>query len=164
MTGTHAHLHPRPALVNGLAVMSVNPLPFAADQANTWIDLPGTDAVLPEAGTYNLDATWRAQLQGVGPIHHYVTGRIWDVTAGTVVPDSGAWVCTIIEYRSIAGQTGDDRTADAHVPYTIPGPRTIRMQAMWVPDPDPALNPPTIARMLSAPSGPTRLRWTKVGG
>lgn len=149
--------------VHGMAAMSVTPLNFAADQANVWIDLPGTEVVLPQAGTYNLDATWRAHLQGVAPCHHYVSGRIWDVTAGAVVPLSAAWVCTIAEYRSIPGDVGHDQTGDAHVSYTVPGPRTIRMQAVWVPDQRPGYNPPTFARMISAPAnGLTRMRWTKV--
>lgn len=149
--------------VNGMAAMSVSPVNFAADQANVWLDLPGTEVVLPEAGTYNLDATWRAHLQGVTPSHHYVSGRIWDATAGAVVPLSVTWVCTIAEYRTLPGEVGHDQTGDAHVSYTIPGPRTIRMQAVWVPDTQPGINPPSLARVISAPgNGLTRMRWTKV--
>lgn len=122
-----------------------------------WTDLPGTDVTLAEAGVYNLDATFRGNIAGTPPAHLYIVGRLWDVTAAAVVPWSETWVAQINQQVTAPGYSVDS-TGDAHVPYTVAGPTTIRMQAGFTQ----AVGTADQARVLSVGTGRTRLRTTKV--
>ncbi|WP_228995221.1 hypothetical protein [Streptomyces sp. DH8] len=140
----------------GFAVMpagEVNLLPAPG----TWADLPGTDVTLAEAGVYNLDGTFRGHVSATPPAHVYLMGRLWDVTAGAVVPGAQTWVAQINQQVAAPGYA-IDATGDVHVPYAVNGPTTVRMQSAFTQ----AVGAATQARVISLANGWTRLRATKV--
>lgn len=126
MTGTSAALR---LIGHGSAV-----LPAAVDlqpsASGTWV-ATGLSVTLPAAGTYQLDATVRAAMAAVSPANTYIVARLYDVTAGAVVPGSEAMVHQI-NIGSPSGATlsqGTNNSAPIQVEYTVPGPRTIRVEA-----------------------------------
>ncbi|MER6632315.1 hypothetical protein ABT301_29545 [Streptomyces sp. NPDC000987] len=155
MTGTDGSYNP-PALT-AWAAMPVGEISLLPSP-NTWVNLPGTDLLLPAGGSYDVDVTWRAHVQGTPPGHYYISGRLWDVTAGAVVPSSETWV-TQFNVLGAGVETGADGTGDAHVRYQVTAPTTLRMQAYYAP----LTGAATIARVLSQPTGWTRARATQVG-
>ncbi|MEH0579128.1 MULTISPECIES: hypothetical protein [Streptomyces] len=86
---------------------------------------------LPSAGTYHLDATVRTFLgtmtTGEGA---FIVARLFDVTAGAVVPNSEVLALQI----NVGAGTSPtllawNETAPIQVRYTVPGARTIRLEA-----------------------------------
>lgn len=110
-------------------------LPAAVDLQPTasgvWTNT-GLQLTLPVAGTYHLDANVRANLTAADGVNGWVGARLWDVTAGAVVPDSEVLVYQIATSVSpattVVTQAGN-QSAAILVPYTVPGSRLVRLQA-----------------------------------
>ncbi|MFF4146881.1 hypothetical protein ACFY0A_37400 [Streptomyces sp. NPDC001698] len=132
MTGTAAALR---LVEHGIAELlgagfDVKPL-----AANTWADT-GLEVLLPSAGLYQLDVTVRASLTIDSPANVWVLSRVWDVTAGSVVPRSEALVnqhslMPIPELGAQVMEIGDNRTATTALEYAVPAPSVLRLQASW---------------------------------
>ncbi|MCX4458676.1 hypothetical protein OOK58_42975 [Streptomyces sp. NBC_01728] len=125
MTGTAAGLR---LVEHGYAVLpqDVNLQPTAS---GVWVDT-GLQIALPSAGTYQLDANVRGNLQGSGNnFNVWLQARLWDITAGAVVPDSE---CIVQQYwltQAAAASLGGNAVASALIEYSVPGPRSIRLEA-----------------------------------
>ncbi|MEU0947641.1 hypothetical protein ABZ379_33815 [Streptomyces canus] len=126
MSGTNAGLR---IAEDGFAALPAN-VNLNAAASGTFVDT-GLVLALPSAGRYHLDATVRAFLgtmtTGEGA---YIVARLYDVTAGAVVPDSEVLALQI----NVAAGTSPtllawNATAPIQVRYTIPGPRTVRLEA-----------------------------------
>ncbi|MEZ0073617.1 hypothetical protein [Planotetraspora sp. GP83] len=129
MTGTASSIH---IGGSGFAVLpaGVDLMPAAS---GAWIDL-GLSLALPTAGTYHLDAVVRGNIGRMSTGENaYVAARLWDVTAGAVVPFTEAIVVQIAEFAGGAAtalQWND--SAAISVEYAVTSPRTVRLQASRV--------------------------------
>ncbi len=98
-----------------------------------WFDVPDTDLTLPEVGRYAIDLDARARIVADLPHFSNVRFRIFDVTAGVVVPDPDTRLWTTGIALTGPGLAGNEFALDnsAHLStlYTIDGPRTLRIQA-----------------------------------
>ncbi|MFF5668796.1 hypothetical protein ACFY8S_01445 [Streptomyces hygroscopicus] len=113
----------------GFAVLPAN-VDLNAAASGTFV-ATGLVLVLPSAGTYHLDATVRTVLgtmtTGEGA---FIVARLYDATAKAVVPSSEvlAHQLTVGAGTSATLLTWN-RTVPIQVRYTIPGARTIRLEA-----------------------------------
>ncbi|MFI7467430.1 hypothetical protein [Nonomuraea sp. NPDC049646] len=126
MTGTAASLDIR---ATGFAVLpsGVDLMPGAS---GAWVDI-ALSLALPAAGTYHLDAVVRGNIGRMTTGENaYIGARLWDVTAGVVVPNSEAIVVQIAEFAG-GGPTALQWNGSAaiSVEYAVTSPRTIRLQA-----------------------------------
>ncbi|WP_019061693.1 hypothetical protein [Streptomyces prunicolor] len=117
---------------DGFAVLPAN-VDLNAAPSGTFV-ATGLVLTLPSAGTYQLDATVRAFLgtmtTGEGA---YIVARLYDVTAKAVIPDSEALAHQLLVGAGTSGTLLTwNRTAPIQVRYTIPGARTIRLEAARV--------------------------------
>ncbi|WP_405893704.1 hypothetical protein OG272_15690 [Streptomyces sp. NBC_00104] len=125
MPGTSASLR---LIEHGYAVLpqSVNLQPTAS---GAWVDT-GLQLTLPSAGTYQLDTTVRGNLQASGNnFNVWLQARLWDITAGAVVPDSE---CIVQQYwltQADVASLGGNAAASVLIEYSVPGPRSIRLEA-----------------------------------
>lgn len=97
--------------------------------SNAWVDL-GLSLALPTAGTYHLDAVVRGNIGRMGTGENaLIKARLWDVTAGGVVPDSVAIVVQIAEFAGGAVTALQwNGSAAISVEYKPTSPRTIRLE------------------------------------
>lgn len=154
MSGTGASLryaeHGSAALPSAL-----NLVPTAS---GSWADTT-LSVTLPGAGTYQLDASVRAVLLTGSPSEAYIKARLWNVTAGAVVPDSTVMVLLLSPPDSAAnGNTRGQATGPIQVECTVTQPTTIRLQGCRV------LNSGTAATasILSNADGATTLRFRRI--
>jgi hypothetical protein len=114
---------------DGFAVLPAT-VNLNAVASGTWV-ATGLTLVLPSAGTYHLDATVRTFLGTMSTGEAaYITARLYDVTAGAVVPNSEV----LVNQVSVGGSTSPtllawNNSAPIQVRYTVPGARTIRLDA-----------------------------------
>jgi hypothetical protein len=98
-----------------------------------WFDVADTDLTLPEVGRYAIDLDARARIVADLPHFSNVRFRIFDVTAGVVVPDPDTRLWTVGIALTGSGLIGNEFALDnsAHLStlYTIDGSRTLRIQA-----------------------------------
>ncbi|MFE3032928.1 hypothetical protein ACFXKY_14950 [Streptomyces canus] len=128
--------------------------------SGTWVNT-GLQVTLPVAGTYHLDANVRAVLTVADGTNVWIGARLFDVTAGAVVPDSEVLVQQIDLHVSTATPAitqGVNQHAPILVPYAVPGSRLVRLQAVKVYT-GPA---PAVARVQSDGTGRTTLRYERV--
>lgn len=115
---------------------------------------------LPSAGTYHLDATVRTLLgtmtTGEGA---FIVARLFDVTAGTVVPNSELLAHQItVQAGTSATLLTWGRTAPIQIRYAIPDARTIRLEAARVTQ----TGTTDSASVVSDGNGRTTLRFERV--
>jgi hypothetical protein len=109
-------------------------LPAGVDLTSTasgaWINL-GLSLALPAAGTYHLDAVVRGNIGRMGTGENaLVTARLWDVTAGAIVPNTEAIVVQISEFApGTATALQWNSSTVISVEYMPTSPRTIRLEA-----------------------------------
>ncbi|MER6828889.1 hypothetical protein ABT352_23110 [Streptosporangium sp. NPDC000563] len=126
MTGTAASIDTGGS---GFAV-----LPAGADlgsaASGAFVDL-GLSLALPAPGTYHLDAVVRGNLGNMSTGENAViAARLWDVTAGTIIPNSEAIVVQIAEYpQGAATALQWNSSAAISVEYKATSPRTVRLEA-----------------------------------
>lgn len=139
-------------------------LPALVDLTDTasgaWANT-GLQVTLPVAGTYHLDANVRSVLTTADGTNAWIGARLFDVTAGAVVPDSELLVQQLDLSVSTATPVitqGVNQHGPILVPYTVPGPRLVRLQAVKNYS-GPA---PSVARVQSDGNGRTTLRWERV--
>jgi hypothetical protein len=126
MTGTAASLDTRG---HGFAVLPAG-VNLTSTASGAWIDL-GLSLALPTAGTYHLDAVVRGSIGRMGAGENaLIVARLWDVTAGAIVPASEAIVVQIAQFASgVATALAWNSSAAISVEYTATSPRTIRVEA-----------------------------------
>lgn len=156
MPGTNSSLDVRG---RGFAVLQagVNLQPTAS---GTWTDTPLT-VDLPGAGTYHLDAVVRAFMVATTPAAAYIVARLWDVQAGAVVPTSqtmAGHLSMTLAPTTTAATIGRQQDGMISVPHTVPGPRTVRLQAARVNQ----QGATSQAWVASDANGWTTLRWERV--
>ncbi|HEU5158667.1 MAG TPA: hypothetical protein VFU43_16840 [Streptosporangiaceae bacterium] len=125
--------------------------------SGTWVD-SALQVTLPRAGTYSLDADVRGRLAGVPPINAFIVARLWNVTSGTVVPNS-ARIITQLADLSDAGAAALNTTAPISERISVGGPTTIRLQGVRFN----ASGATTVAEIRSDASGLTSLRFEQTG-
>jgi hypothetical protein len=126
MTGTASSLTIRG---HGFAVLpaGVDLMPAAS---GAFVDL-GLSLALPAPGTYHLDAMVRGNLGRMSTGENAViVARLWDVTAGAIVPSSEAIVVQIAEFPEGAATALQwNGSAAISVEYKPTSPRTVRVEA-----------------------------------
>lgn len=127
MSGTNAGVFRIPEY--GFAALPAN-VNLNAAASGTFV-ATGLALTLPSAGSYNLDATVRMVLgtmtTGEGA---HIVARLYDVTAGAVVPDSEVLAHQLnVTAGTSATLLTWNRAAAILVPYTVPGARMIRLEA-----------------------------------
>lgn len=130
-------------------------LDLGPDPGDTWKDMPGV-IVLPEAGTYALDASVRATIEGDGPVQGWVSARLFDATTGAAVPLSDTLIGLINENST--DRDSFQATSPIQVLYQVNGPRTIRVQGLR----HTTFGTLHIAQIVSGAQGYSTLRFTKV--
>ncbi|MEV0822529.1 hypothetical protein [Nonomuraea rubra] len=137
----------------GSATGAVDLQPTAS---GTWTPVTGAQIVLPEAGRYLIEADARARISAFGPANVFISTRLFNVTAGTVIPASATLVFQTI---TDAGQNATgNQTATTGVFLTVAGPTTVRLEAMRVN----SVGTSTAADILNDAAGATRIRFVKV--
>lgn len=98
--------------------------------SGAWISL-GLSLVLPAPGTYHLDAVVRGNIGRMGTGENaLITARLWDVTAGVIVPNSEAIVVQIAEFAPGAATALQWNSSTAiGVEYKATSPSTVRLEA-----------------------------------
>ncbi|MER7477443.1 hypothetical protein ABTX60_07270 [Streptomyces sp. NPDC126510] len=98
--------------------------------SGAFVDL-GLSLTLPTPGTYHLDAIVRGNIGNMTVNENaLIAARLWDVTAGAVVPNSEAIVVQISEWAPGAATALQwNASAAISVEYTPTSPRTIRVEA-----------------------------------
>lgn len=159
MTGTASSYAAPP--VHGFAVLpgtqDLQPEPI-----DTWIDT-ALEVTLPEAGTYHLDASVHGTVDGTSEVNGSLVARLFDVTAGVMVPNSATVVRQVsarVNPPATTVYTGGNQNAPIVVEYAVTGPTVIRLQALRN---GIAGVEPTSALIISDEGGATTLRYTKVG-
>ncbi|MER6367440.1 hypothetical protein ABT255_03505 [Streptomyces mirabilis] len=154
MTGTGASMR---LTEHGFAVLPA-PLDLQPTASGAWTDT-GLQVALPAAGTYQLDATVRAALAATSPCNVYISARLFDVTAGAVVPDSEV-IIHQINLSASAGVVngGLNVSGPIQIEYVTAGPRTVRVQAKRVN----ATGVSITAQILYNADGRTTLRFTRI--
>lgn len=135
-------------------------VPLQGQPSGAWTDT-GLEITLPEPGTYALDANVRCNLSGASPLNTWITARLFDETAGAVVPDSEFMVIQQIVSVSPATTSvavGGNTNATLNVEYTVTAPTTIRVEAQRTN----TAGVSTTANVLSDAQGRTSLRFEKV--
>ncbi|MFI6290023.1 hypothetical protein ACIBEJ_00470 [Nonomuraea sp. NPDC050790] len=119
----------------------------------------GLSVLLPSAGIYQLDATVRSAMTAVSPVNTFTVARLFDVTAGAVVPGSEVIVQQISVTASAGAVShGYNNTAPIQVEHVVTGPRTVRLEAARFN----ASGASQTARVVSDASGRTTLRWNRI--
>lgn len=125
--------------------------------AGGYID-SGLSVALPRAGTYHLDANVRTSISGLVAINVNVSARLFNVTAGAVVPNSEI-IANNLFLTGVAVLTfGNDNTASIHVEHPVPGPATIRLEL----DRTDIIGLLTTSSIESDAAGRTTLRYHRV--
>ncbi|KQW11421.1 hypothetical protein [Streptomyces sp. Root369] len=125
MTGTAASLDTRGS---GFAALPAG-VDLTSAASNAWVDL-GLSLALPTAGTYHLDAVVRGNIGRMSTAENaLIKARLWDVTAGAVVPDSVAIVVQIAEFAGGAATALQwNGSAAISVEYKPTSPSTVRLE------------------------------------
>lgn len=98
------------------------------DPNNTYFTMPGV-MTLPEAGCYNLDVTVRHGMEAEpGTSQGALYARLWDATAGVVVPLSELMLESTNRVDT-AGRFGGQNSSQIAVRYCVDGPTQIELQA-----------------------------------
>ncbi|MFI6510981.1 hypothetical protein ACIBCT_25535 [Streptosporangium sp. NPDC050855] len=117
--GIEAHqVHQAHIGVSGIAHLQTN-LDLQPTASGTWADA-ALQVTLPAAGTYVLNLDVRGLLQGGAPVNAYIIARLFNVTSGTVVPNS-ARIGARPAAEPSAGVFGEIRPPGR--PARGPGPR-----------------------------------------
>ncbi|MFF0092678.1 hypothetical protein ACFYSF_22330 [Streptomyces canus] len=126
MTGTAANLDTGG---HGFAVLPAG-VDLGPAASGAWVNL-GLSLALPAPGTYHLDAVVRGNLGNMSSGENAVVlARLWDVTAGAIVPNSEAIVVQIAEYAPGTATALQWNSSTAiSVEYTPTSPRTVRLEA-----------------------------------
>ncbi|MFC4060247.1 hypothetical protein ACFOWE_18235 [Planomonospora corallina] len=154
MTGTAGSIAIRGS---GFAVLQ-NPVDLQPSASGVWVD-SGLFVDLPAAGVYELDAAVRASLTAGAGVNTWIRAHLFNVTAGVDVPDSETIVHQLITTAGTGPLAGGNDTAPILVPYTVPGPRRIRLEAAR----HNTVGASTAASLGTGPAGRTTLRWRRVG-
>ena len=143
---------------HGFAALPVVTVDLQPTPSGTWVNT-GLQLVLPRAGAYQLDATVRSSLTAASPVNTFIVVRLFDVTAGAVVPDSES-IVQQISVTATAGVVshGYNNTAPIQVEYTVPAVRTVRLEAARFN----ASGASTTAGIQNSGSGRTTLRFLRV--
>lgn len=124
MTGTEASLS-RLDAPTGLVTGAVNLQPTAS---GAWTPVTGAQITLPEPGRYLVAADARARISAFGPANVYISVRLFNVTAGAVVPQS---TTLIFQTVTDGGQSATgNQTSSLGVFVTVTAPTSIRLEAM----------------------------------
>ncbi|SOE31797.1 hypothetical protein [Streptomyces sp. OK228] len=125
MTGTAASLDTGGS---GFAALPAG-VDLTSAASGAWVNL-GLSLALPTAGTYHLDAVVRGNIGRMGTGENaLITARLWDITAGAIVPDSQAIVVQIAEFAPGAATALQwNSSAAISVEYKPTSPRTIRLE------------------------------------
>lgn len=113
---------------------------------------------LPTAGIYALDLDVRGRLSGAPPVNAYIVARLFDVTSGSVLPDSQRLVTQIIDGNRHAAPYGVNTTAPISERVRVGGPTTIRLQAARFT----AAGATSAADILSDAAGRTSFRFERL--
>ncbi|WP_406177984.1 hypothetical protein [Streptomyces canus] len=143
---------------SGFAVLPAN-VDLNAAASGTFV-ASGLSVALPGAGTYQIDATVRAFLgtmtTGEGA---FIVARLYDVTANAVVPNSEVLAHQLLVTAGASATLLNwNRAAPIQVRYTIPGARTIRLEAARFTQ----LGTTDGASLNSDANGRTTLRYERV--
>ncbi|MFF0092675.1 hypothetical protein ACFYSF_22315 [Streptomyces canus] len=143
---------------DGFAVLPAN-VNLNAAASGTFV-ATGLVLALPSAGTYHLDATVRAFLgtmtTGEGA---FIVARLYDVTAGAVVPNSEVLALQInVAAGTSATLLSWNATAAIQARYTIPAARTVRLEAARITQ----AGITDSASVVSDTNGRTTLRYERV--
>ncbi|NUT52439.1 MAG: hypothetical protein HOV94_34895 [Saccharothrix sp.] len=122
-----------------------------------WVNTPLV-VTLPVAGTYELDADVRGRLSGTPSFNSFITARLWNDTAGVVVPQSERLIHQIIDANVGDATAGGNVTAPISELIQVTGPTVIRLQARRVD----ATGTASIAQIYSDGNGYTSLRFDRV--
>ncbi|MFI1703052.1 hypothetical protein [Streptomyces griseoruber] len=126
MTGTAASLDTRGS---GFAALPAG-VNLGSAASGAFVNL-GLSLALPTPGTYHLDAIVRGNIGNmtVGE-NALIVARLWDVTAGAIVPNSEAIVVQIAEYATGAATALQwNSSAAISVEYKAASPVTVRVEA-----------------------------------
>jgi hypothetical protein len=97
---------------------------------DTWTAVPGTDLTLPEAGLYEVVADVQAGAIMPGSVSNaYVQARLFDVTAGAVIPLSSRTVFLFSDTPSNSVHTFHGNASPAAL-YQVVGPVTLRVEGL----------------------------------
>lgn len=146
----------QPSEPTGIAYLpaTVNLQPSAS---GAWVN-SGLQVVLPEAGTYALDANVHGRIWGDPPVNVVILARLVNVTAGRVLPNSTRLIDHLVDNNAGAASVGIRMTAPISERITVSGPTLIRLQATRINQ----RGASTIAEILSSPSGFTSLRYERI--
>ncbi|WP_143668192.1 hypothetical protein [Streptomyces carpinensis] len=98
---------------------------------DTWRAVTGAQLVLPEAGVYEVVADVQAGQIMVGSVNNaYMQTRLFDVTAGAVVPLTVRTVLFLSATPSDGVTHTIQATASAAALYRVAGPATIRVEGL----------------------------------
>lgn len=127
-----------------------------AAASGAWVDVPGLEVVLPEAGTYELEGEVSGGFSFVAPGAFVISIRLFDVTAGAAVPDGLRRVL----FHNVTAPAGLNEAINGagsvHKFLTVTGPTTIRLQAQKV-----IVGGTTTSIALNVAN---RLAYKKIGG
>ncbi|MFJ1528292.1 hypothetical protein ACIOFV_07665 [Streptomyces mirabilis] len=154
MTGTAASMRlTEHGFVQLAAILDLQPT-----ASGTWND-SGLQVTLPVAGTYEVDASVRAALSGTSPVNTFISARLWDVTAGAVVPGSEV-ILNQISLTPVAPAitSGLNVTGPIQVEYDVPGARVVRLQGRRVNATGASIG----ASILANTDGRTTLRFKRI--
>ncbi|MFF4900430.1 hypothetical protein [Streptomyces sp. NPDC001068] len=154
MTGTGASTRLTEHGIASLATV----LDLVSSASGAWL-ATGLSVLLPAAGTYQLDATVRASVAAVDPSNVWVSARLFDVTAGIVVPDSEVLIAQVnVNSSNAAVSSGHNCTSPIQVEYTVIQPTTIRVEGARTNNTGTA----TTASILANANGRTTLRYRRI--
>lgn len=147
----------QPPVSSGIAYLPAN-VDLQPTTSGTWINT-GLRVTLPRPGTYALDLDVRARLQGVPPINTYLVARLWNVTSGTVIPNSERILSQLIDDTAAdAGTIAKNTTSPISEHITVTRPTTIQLQAQRIN----VIGASTIAAIWSDGAGRTSFRFDRI--
>jgi hypothetical protein len=142
---------------SGIAYLPAN-VDLQPTASGTWTNT-GLQVTLPEAGTYALDLDVRTRFSGVPPVNTFMVGRLWNVAAGTTLPNSERILSQLIDGTPAgAGGIGKNTTTPISEHITVSGPTTIRLQAQRTN----AVGASAIAAVWTDGNGRTSFRFSKI--
>lgn len=94
--------------------------------SGTWVNTP-LQVTLPRPGTYLLDANVQGRIWGNRPVNVVILARLFNVTTGTVVPNSVRLIDHLVD-TDRGNATGIRATEPISEHTTVSAPTTIRLQ------------------------------------
>ncbi|MCT2581753.1 hypothetical protein [Actinophytocola gossypii] len=125
---------------------------------SAWTNMPLT-VTLPQAGTYALDADVRGRITGPPGANSYIVARLWNETAGSVVPLSERMIIQLINRHPVGIEIGDNETAPISELVDVSQQTTIRLQARRL---DRGSNVASVVEIRSDNNGYTSLRYQRI--